>query len=106
MPNNAKILSYSMVSQGLMDPKFYELLPEFSTLKNKLQTLNINITKPSGCRGCQKRKLETNLFKDFLSVTQSLDENGISRFKEYYKLDKLMMNVINPTTKNVEFKII
>ena len=85
MPENAKILSYSMVSKGLMDPKFYELLPEFVTLKSKLQLLNVDIVKKTGCSGCAKRRVESNMFKDFLSVTQSLDSNGINRFKEYYK---------------------
>ena len=106
MSDNAKILSYSMVSQGLMDPKFYELLPEFSTLKNKLQLLHVDFKKPAGCSGCQKRKVESNMFRDFLSVTQTLDENGINRFKEYFKITKLMINVINPQTKVIEFKVI
>jgi len=106
MPENAKILSFSMVSQGLMDLKFYDLLPEFSTLKNKLQLLKVDIVKKTGCTGCQKRRVEANMFKDFLSIVQALDASSMQKFKEYYKIDKLMLNVINPQTKNVEFKII
>ncbi|MFC1453608.1 hypothetical protein ACFLQL_00320 [Verrucomicrobiota bacterium] len=106
MSDIAKILSYSMVSKALLDTNFYTLLPEFATLKNKLQLLKINIAKPTGCSGCQKRRVEANMFKDFLSVVQTLDADGIKKFKEYFKINKLMLNIINPQTKAVEFKVI
>ena len=105
MTETAKILSMGMVSQGLLDQKFYESLPEFTTLRHKLQLLQVNISKPGGCTGCQKRRVESNLFKDFMSITQTLDAGGIERFKRYYKLDKLMLNVVNAETRAVEFKV-
>ena len=105
MPNNTKILSYSMVSTALTDGVFYSSMPEYRTLAPKLATLHIDITKPTGCTGCQRRRIENTLFKDFLAVTQSLDLNGMSRLKKYFKLDSLMVNVINPQTKAIEFKV-
>lgn len=105
MPENAKILSYSMVSGALIDPNFYTLMPEFLTLQPKLKSLHVDI-KPGGCTGCQKKRIESNLFKDFMFVVQSLDANALQRLKSYYKLDKLMVNAVNPTTGAFEFKTI
>jgi hypothetical protein len=104
--DNTKILSYSMVSAALTDGKFYEVLPEFRTLSIKLKTLNVDITKPTGCTGCQKRRIEANMFKDFLYVVQALDANGLQRLKTYFKLDKLMINVQDHVTKAVTFKVV
>ena len=105
MPDNAKILSYSMVSSALVDPTFYTLLPEFLTLQPKLKSLRVDI-KPGGCTGCQKKRIESNLFKDFMYIVQAMDVGALTRLKSYYKLDKLMVNAVNPATGAFEFKVI
>lgn len=94
-----------MVSSALIDNAFYQLMPEFLTLQPKLKSLNVNI-KPGGCTGCQKKRIESNLFKDFMYIVQSLDINALQRLKTYYKLDKIMINAINASTGAFEFKVI
>ena len=105
MPNT-KILSYSMVSASLTDAVFYSSMPEFRTLAPKLTTLHIDITKPASCTGCQRRRIENTLFKDYMHVVQSLDASGLQRLKTYFKLDSLMVNVQDNITKQVSFKVI
>lgn len=95
-----------MVSTALTDGSFYTVMPEFKTLSIKLKSLNVDIAKPKGCTGCQKRRIESNMFKDFLYVVQALDTNGIQRLKSYFKLDKLMINVQDPITKAISFKVV
>ena len=106
MTDNARILSYSMVSSSLTNPDFFIAMPEFLTLKSKLAALRVDITKPGGCTGCQKKRIESNLFKDYLYIVQALDTNGVKRFKDYFKMDKLMINVQDPKTGAVVFKVV
>lgn len=102
---NNKLLSYSMVSSALLDPQFYTSLPEFSPLREKLKNLKVNIA-PGKCTGCQKKRIEANLYKDFISILGKLSPEKCETIKNYYRISNLMLNVVDPATRKVEFKTI
>lgn len=106
MGNSAKIISYSMVSGALLNTEFYNLLPEFLPLKARLPSLKIDLNKPGGCTGCQKKRVEAGLFKEFVQCVQTLSPLSLQKLKDFYHVDKLMVNVVNPTTKAIEFKVL
>jgi len=94
-----------MVSSSLTDPNFYTAVPEFLTLQPNLKALNVSI-KPGGCTSCAKRRVETNMYKSYLTVVQSLDANAVQRLKSYFKVDQLLINAVDPANGTFIFKTI
>ena len=99
------LLSRQLVVRALADQQFYKQLPEFSSLQPKLRTMGV-ISHKGGCRGCRERRVQQNLFGDFLIVTKGLDQNGIERLKRYLGAERLMYSSRSTTTGGYETKIV
>jgi hypothetical protein len=75
-------------------------------MKGKLVTMRLDLNRPGGCGGCKRRRIERNLFTDFLTVAQALGEDGRIRLKAYYNVPGLMVNVYDQPTGRVQLKVI
>lgn len=98
------ILSQAHVSKSLADQRFYELLPEFHALQVKLETMKVDLTATRGCSGCRKARAAANLFNDYLSIATSLSADGVQRLKTYLGAAQIMVNQVDPTTRQVHLR--
>jgi hypothetical protein len=107
MTNPPVLLGESLATRALSDSNFFNVLPEYSTLKMKMQTMKADLTvAASGCSGCRKRRVVRTLFSDFLSVTLALSGDGLARLKTYLGTPSLLVNRMDPSTGKVEMKIL
>jgi len=89
------LISRQIVVNALADKRLYELVPEFHSLQPKLRTMGVNLTNRSGCRTCRERRVEQNLFTDFLGVVRALNPRALAKLKQYLGADTLMFSVQN-----------
>ena len=85
------ILSADHVRKALSDPKFFDMMPEFSALKSKLDTMKKAPTK-YGCSSCREKRLRSSLHSDFVTTLNSLPTSALQRFKKYLGSDELLIN--------------
>jgi hypothetical protein len=104
MTNTTQVLSRGIVRQMLTDNGFYAKFPEFGAIRNKLQAVSLDSNQ--GCRGCKTRKVEKNLFGDFLLILRALTPERTEQLKQYMGVGGLMYNVQNAETGAYETKVI
>ena len=104
MTDRPQLVTRTMVLDALKDDKFYKTMPEFLTLKPKLQMMGV--AGDSGCAGCRGRTVAKNIMADFLTILSVLDDSALARFKSYYGVAKLMFNAHDPRTGAYMTKII
>ena len=100
------ILSQSHIQQALADLKFYELLPEFRAMQDKMQAMKADLASSRGCSGCKQRRVMSSLFNDFMYIVGSLSDDGKARLRQYVGADKLMINRFDPATRQVKLEVI
>lgn len=100
------LLGASHVNAALKDTRFFDLLPEFRSLQVKVKAMHINLQAAGGCTGCKQRRAVSNVFSDFMSIVSALSPDGLIRLKQYLNTTKIMMNVMNPVTRQVELRIL
>ena len=98
------ILSQSMVNRALGDPKFFGVVPEFNSLKNRQKVRKP--VKGKGCGGCKQKTVHQNMFKEFVAATLSLNPNAAGRLKKYLGVDQLMINTQDTKTYKVDVRIV
>ena len=101
-----KLLSRQDVLRALADPAFFRAIPEFASLQSKLKTMGVLDMGRRGCRSCKQRRVEQNVFRDFLTVLRTLDASALARVKAYLQADALMVTWRNPQTGAFEPAII
>lgn len=104
--NSPVILSVQMVNKALGDQMFYERVPEFTPMKGKLVAMRMDLNRPGGCGGCKRKRIERNLFGDFLTIAQHLGDDGRIRLRSYYGVPGLMVNVHDQATGRLQLKVI
>jgi len=105
MPDKPKILSMDMAIKALGDDNFYKALPEFSALKTLHAQAGSKLKTRGGCSKCRKRRVASGLYRNFISITMSLDNAGRQRLKNYFN-SGIMVTRQNPQTKQYETQII
>ncbi len=101
IPARPRVLAMGMAQAAMTDPKFTEQLPEFKTLQPKLATMQAQLRR-GGCGSCRRKRIVANIYRDFLHVVGSLDQDGKTRLREYFGGTPLMLSVMNRTTKKFE----
>ena len=99
------ILSQGMIGKAVGDAKFYAQCPEFSTLKGKLHIMRVDMTR-GGCSGCKTKRVQRNVYTDFVQLTMSLSADGQTRLKKYLGVSRLMLNMRDPATKQVKVALV
>ncbi len=95
------ILSQGHVTNALADNRFFEVMPEFRPLQVKRDAMKADLATRRGCRGCKQARVQRSLFSDFTSIVSVLSPDGLRRLKSYLHVDKLMMNRLDPTTRQI-----
>ena len=102
--SDPRLLSRQLVLKALADPAFFKRMPEFSGLQPKLRTMGIDMNRRGGCKGCRQRRVEQNVFRDFMTVLGSLSPDALVRLKQYLCTDQLMTTLRNKETGAFETK--
>jgi hypothetical protein len=106
MADATQVLSRGMVRKLLTDQAFYTQFPAFRQLENKLRTMNVNLQTGRGCKGCKGRRVESNLFGDFLNILRAMTPERVAMLKKYLGVHGLMYSVQDPRTGSYETKVI
>lgn len=101
MANSPVIFGAQHMTKALSDSSFFEALPEFLTVKSKMETMKVNLENNKGCTPCKMRKARNSVNSDFLSIMSSLSQDGKERFKKYFGVDRLLFNKTDPKTYRV-----
>lgn len=96
------ILSQGHVTNALADNRFFEVMPEFRSLKVKQEAMKLSTQPHRGCRGCKAARAHRSLFTDFISIVSVLSPDGLNRLKSYMRVDTLMLNRLDPTTRQIK----
>ena len=106
-PAKPVLLGESMVSRALSDDTFFNVLPEYLSLKVKMQTMKSDLTvKTSGCSSCRRNKVVRSLYSDFLTITLALGADAITRLKQYFGAPGLLVNSVDKTTSRLQLKVL
>lgn len=92
------ILDVEMATHAIIDNKFYEQLPEFLTMRKRIeQTHAINL---GGCTTCAARRVAASIMTSFASLVASLDEDAGDRMCRYFNKDMLVIRYVDPNTRS------
>ena len=105
MPEQPTLLGEPHVSKALADPQFFVQLPEFLSLRVKMQAMHADLSAATGCGGCRRRRVVGNLYADFCSIITALTPDGIGRLKQYLGCQALMLNTVDPLTHQVRLRM-
>lgn len=89
----ATILGPDHIKRAIGDDKFFSLMPEFATLRKKVQAMHENLG--AGCKPCQKRRIASSLTSDFVSILNTLSDDGLKRIKQYVGVNRLLVRAID-----------
>ena len=87
------ILEGSHIQRAIGDPSFYAAMPEFLPIKKKIDSLHVDLG--SGCSSCRRRRVAVTVNSDFVSVLNSLSQDGFSRLKKYMGVDRLLVRAMD-----------
>ena len=104
-PDQPMIISQGMVSKSLADAAFYQQIPEFTPFRAKLTAMHVDLAKPGGCSGCKQRRVQQNLYGEYVTLVQALSADGLERLKRYFGTQRFMVNVVDPKTRAVSVRI-
>lgn len=104
MNNRPSLLSQGMVDRALADNAFYAQLPEFTQLRGSVTT-TVKVNN-GNCSRCGRTKQKLNTFNNFSTLSTALTQDGRDRLKRYFGVTGLMLNIIDPNSKQVTVKIL
>ena len=99
MADRPTIMQASHIQKAMGDPNFYTLLPEFLPLKRKIEAMHVNLN--TGCTPCTKRRIADTVNSDFVSIMNSLTDDGFARLKRYVGAKRLLVRAVDRTTNKV-----
>lgn len=100
---SSTILGADHVRRALADTRFFQEMPEFSSLKAKISTMKNAPTK-HGCSSCRENRIRSSVHSDFVNILNSLPTSAIQRFKKYLGVGELMINAYDPKTGKTVLK--
>lgn len=103
--SSATLLSRAMIMAALGNQAFYRAVPEFASLQPKLKTMGINLNG-GGCSGCKERRVQQNVFSDFLTILGALDAGALARLKQYFGIERMMVTLRDTATGGFVTKVL
>lgn len=95
------------IERMLSDKRFFELMPEFASVKSQVATMHVDVNSKVGCNSCNKRRLHANIDGNFAAIASRLPDERAAVMKKYLGIDndqKLFIRAINPATKQFILK--
>lgn len=99
---NSVLLGSEHVSRAMADPRFFDQMPEFSVLKNKINLVKSASTR--GCSSCKERRIRQTYQGDFVKILNTLSTSAMTRLKRYLGADELLVNAFDQSTHKTVLK--
>ena len=90
------VLGGSEAAAAVSDENFFRMMPEFSVLRVKMATMRANSKK--GCTPCRKRREVASVSADFMSIVDTLSDDGRARLKKYFGVDGIRYTKVDRPT--------
>ena len=95
------------IAKAVSDSKFFELMPEFASVKAQINTMHIDINSKKGCNACNKRRLHANIDGNFAAIVSRLPDDRVKVLKKYLGIPEeqsFYVRAINPANKQLILK--
>ena len=101
------IITRRMMLQALGDPRFIALLPMFGSAKALLnEATKGEPARARGCAGCKGRRIAQSVWSHFMDTLLKLSTEQLMILKQYFCIDRLMLNRRVGNTGQLEVKIL
>lgn len=93
MNGKTVVFGASHISKAVSDPNFFSLMPEFLPIQTKIRTMKVDLS--TGCSPCKKRRIATSVNSDFVSILNTLSDDGFQRLKKWAGADRLLVHAMD-----------
>ena len=91
------LLTAALVRTALSSEALYSRLPEFKPLGQQLKTMKLDL-RDSGCTGCTKRRIESNLFGAFTTIVTNLNPARVAILKDVLGISGMIVRARDTRT--------
>ena len=101
------MLGGSHVSKAVSDSGFFQLMPEFASIKTQIATMNIDVKSKKGCNTFNKRRLHANIDGNFAAIASRLPDDRAKVLKKYLGIgddQTFYIRAVNPATRQLILK--
>ena len=98
------MLGGSHIARAVGDSSFFQLMPEFASIRAQIATMHIDVHTKKGCSSCNKRRLHTNIDGNFAAIAARLPPERAKVLKKYLGLDDdqpFFIRAVNPATRQL-----
>lgn len=93
MSGKTVVFGASHISRAISDPNFFSLMPEFLPIRTKIATMKVDLS--TGCSPCKKRRIASSVNSDFVSIMNSMSDDGFQRLKKWVGADRLLVHAMD-----------
>lgn len=108
MPNKPGVmLGGAHIARAVSDSNFFDLMPEFASIRAQINAMHIDVKSKKGCSACAKRRLHNNIDGNFVAIVSQLPDDRVKVLKKYLGIDEdqsFFIRAINPATKKLILK--
>lgn len=101
------MLGGSHISKAVSDSDFFQLMPEFASIRVQIATMHIDVKSKKGCNTCNKRRLHANIDGNFAAIASRLPEERAKVLKKYLGIGEdqtFYIRAVNPATRQLILK--
>lgn len=101
------MLGGAHITKAVSDSNFFQLMPEFSSIRAQMSTMHIDIRSKKGCNTCNKRRLHANIDGNFAAIASRLPDDRAKVLKKYLGLSEdqpFFIRAMNPATRKLILK--
>ena len=93
MNGKTVVFGASTIQKAIGDPNFFSLMPEFLPIQKKINTMKVDLS--TGCSPCKKRRIASSVNSDFVSILNTLSDDGFQRLKKWVGADRLLVHAMD-----------
>lgn len=101
------ILGGVHIAKAVADPGFFQLMPEFASIRAQIAAMHMDVNSKKGCPSCNKRRLHANIDGNFAVIAADLPDDRAKVLKKYLGVDEdqsFYIRAIHPATKQFVMK--
>lgn len=101
------MLGGSHIAKAVSDSGFFELMPEFMSVRAQINTMHIDMKSKKGCSTCNKRRLHANIDGNFAAIASRLPPERAKVLKRYLGIgdgQKFFIRAVNPANRQLILK--
>ncbi len=101
------ILGGANITKAVSDQKFFDLMPEFMSVRAQISAMHVEMKSKKGCASCNKRRIHSNIDGNFATIASRLPEDRAKVLKKYLGLrddQKLFIRARNPANNQMILK--